>query len=48
MEQLYNVIDLTTDPPTVVEETLNYTEQQCLDWIDQYGNIIYYSIEPQK
>lgn len=48
MEQKYNVIDLRTDPPTVVGETTNFTEEQCLIWITEYGNIIQYTIQLQK
>lgn len=41
---MYSVIDLTQNPPTVVSGTENSTQQQCIDWILENGDIINYSI----
>lgn len=44
---MYNVIDLINNPPTIVEGTENFTEQQCIEWIKLNGNddIVRYSIK---
>lgn len=42
---MYSIIDLSSNPPMIVSGTEYFTEQQCIDWINQNGDIIRYSIQ---
>jgi hypothetical protein len=41
---MYSVIDLTQNPPEIVSGTENLTQQECINWILQNGDILNYSI----
>ena len=42
---MYSVIDIRQNPPIVVQGTENFSEQECIAWIKEFGNIIDYSIQ---
>jgi hypothetical protein len=44
MEEKYNVYDLRLNPSELVVETINFTEEQCIDWISVNGDATIYTI----
>lgn len=44
---MYSIIDLTNNPPTIVQGTENFTEQECIEWIKMNGDddIVKYTIK---
>ena len=48
MEQKYNVYDITVTPYVLVPETINFTQDQCIEWIDIHGNAVTYTIIEQS
>lgn len=47
MEKKYNVYDLRTTPNELVTETINFTIDQCMLWIDTNGDATIYTIVEQ-
>lgn len=41
---MYYIIDLRPDPPVKVEGTDFETEQECIDWIIENGDVTMYTI----
>jgi hypothetical protein len=48
MEQKYNVYDITVTPYVLVPETINFTQDQCIEWIDINGDAVTYTIIEQS
>jgi hypothetical protein len=47
MEQKYNVYDIRTTPHILVVETVDFTEEQCIEWITLNGDAVAYTISEQ-
>ena len=41
----YCVYDLRVTPPESVGETINFTEEQCIEWISINGDATIYTIK---
>ena len=47
MEQKFNVYDIRTIPHTLVNETIDFTKEQCIEWITSNGDAVIYTISEQ-
>lgn len=41
---MYNVYDISETPYKLIEETVGFTEQQCIEWIIINGDVTKYTI----
>ena len=44
MEKKYCVYDLRIEPSEIISETINFSEQECIDWISINGDATMYTI----
>ena len=42
--ETYHVLKIDVQPNHIVQETLGFSEQECLLWIDKYGDAVQYTI----
>jgi hypothetical protein len=44
MEKKYNVYDITVTPYVLVPETIDFTIDECIEWISINGDAVTYTI----
>lgn len=41
---MYNVYDISVEPNKLIEETIGFSEQECIEWIKINGDATKYTI----
>jgi hypothetical protein len=41
---MYKILDLTKNPPSIISDLQFETEKEALEWVDQNGGIMMYTV----